>query len=239
MFLRNGFPVRSIVLLLLVALAATGCGSSKQASAPTSTPVPQTVDASLSVDAAQVELRSGADGDWAAVTGTQIVHSADAVRTDATGQATLTFFTGTQAEIAPGSELEVSSYEPTEGGGAVITLKQLSGQTLHRVELVADSGSRYELDTPVAHVTVRGTEFGITVAEDGGTQVTVTKGTVHVEAGGQQIDVTPGQALDVSADAVPGTPYPIDQGIQTTPVPTPSIGAILPPAATPTQSEGK
>ena len=252
MFPRNVLPVRWIVLLLLVALVVTGCGSSnKKAAAPTATsipptaastdtpvpptatntPAPQNADASLSVDADQVELRSGAEGAWTAVTETQIVHSADAVRTDATGQAVLTFFTGTQAEIAPNSELEVSSYETNADGSTSITLKQISGQTLHRVAQMADSSSHYEVDTPVALITVRGTEFGIAVAEDGATQVTVTTGTVRVDAGGQQIDVTPGQALNVDANAVPGTPYPIDQGVPMTPVPTPSIAAILPPAS--------
>ncbi len=202
-------------------------------SAPTATetPAPQSADASLSVDADQVELRSGADGAWTAVTDTQIVTSADAVRTDATGQAVLTFFTGTQAEITPNSELEVSSFETAADGSTTITLKQISGQTLHRVAQMADSNSRYEVDTPVAMITVRGTEFGIAVAEDGATQVKVTTGTVRVDAGGQQIDVTPGQALKVDANAVPGTPYPIDQGVPMTPQATPSIAAILPPSS--------
>ncbi|MBI5960366.1 MAG: FecR domain-containing protein, partial [Chloroflexi bacterium] len=184
-----------IALLLITALAACGGDDKKDEDSGKNTAASE---ATLSVDQAQVELRQGET--WTPVSEAAQVRASDAVRTDANGQAVITFYTGTQVEILPNSEIVVEAFEPVEGGGTTITLNQLTGETLHRVELVANSGSQYEVNTPVAHLTVRGTEFTVAVADDGATRVEVTVGVVQAEIGEQTVEVQPGEAIDVAPD---------------------------------------
>ena len=204
---------RSIVLLLILVVALSACGGGKKKSSGSAG---QPAEATLDIQSDRVEHQDAATQVWNPVTGSQMVKSNDGLRTDVTGHAVLTFYTGTQVEIMPSSELVVTDYERTADGGATITLKQLSGETLHRVQLVANTQSHYEVNTPVAHLLVRGTEFGVKVAADGATHVEVKSGVVHAEIGLQQVDISPGQAIDITANMVPGPLY--------------TIPAILPPA---------
>ncbi|HVO71836.1 MAG TPA: FecR family protein [Aggregatilineaceae bacterium] len=209
---RLGLRRSALLLILVVALAACG-GGKKESSGSASQPA----DATLDIQSDRVEREDATSQVWSPVTGPQMVRSNDGIRTDVTGHAVLTFYTGTQVEIMPSSELVVTDYERTADGGATITLKQLSGETLHRVQLLANTQSHYEVNTPVAHLLVRGTEFGVTVAADGATHVEVKSGVVHAEIGLQQVDISPGQAIDINANMVPGPLY--------------TIPAILPPAS--------
>jgi hypothetical protein len=175
--------------------------------------------ATLTVEHDRVDYKVSG-GDWVQATGSQVVTNGDSIRTDANGRALLTFFTGTEVEILSSAELEVTDFEETANGGHVISLTQLGGETEHRVARIVDTESRYEVNTPSATLTVRGTAFGVQVAADGATHVEVTDGVVQAQIGTQTYDVSAGEAFDVTANkTVPSTPYPIP--------------AILPPATTP------
>jgi hypothetical protein len=214
------------LLLVILALALTACGGKSK----TKSGATQPADATLSVQADRVEWQSGSTGVWTALTATQTVRSQDSIRTDVSGSALLNFYTGTQAEILPGSEVTVSSYEQTASGGAVITLKQLIGDTRHRVQMVADTGSHYEIDTPVAQLTVRGTEFSVSVAPDGATRVEVTSGIVRAKVGLQQYDINPGQGLEVNANQSTNGPAQLNPILppNVTMTPTPAQAAAAP-----------
>jgi hypothetical protein len=213
-----------IALLLMVLIAACGSDDKKKET-------PQAAsEATLSVEQNTVELRQG--DIWTPASASAPVRAQDAVRTDANGQAVVTFYTGTQVEIRPNSELVIESFEPADGGGMVITLNQITGETLHRVELVADSHSRYEVDTPVAHLTVRGTEFAVAVAPDGATRVSVTLGVVQAEIDQQTIEVQPGQALDVTAQKTTTGPYEINPILPPDLTSTPTLGPTFTPPST-------
>ncbi len=217
---------RLLVCALLVVLVLTACGGqSKSKSGAT-----QPADATLSVQTNRVEWQSGSTGVWTAVTATQSVHNQDSIRTDVSGAAVLNFYTGTQADILPGSQITVSSYEQTSSGGAVITLNQIVGDTRHRVQMVADTDSRYEIDTPVAQLTVRGTEFSVSVASDGATSLEVTSGVVRAKVGLQQYDVNPGQGLKVDANQSTTGPAQLNPILppNVTMTPTPAQGAAGP-----------
>ncbi len=207
-----------IAVLVIVGLVLAACGGSDKKSGDNKTSN-KPAEATLTVEKDRVDFRAGG-GDWAQVTGPQVVKNGDAIRTDANGSALLTFFTGTEVEILPGAELEVMSFEETPNGGHVVSLRQLSGETEHRVARIVDAESTYEINTPAATLTVRGTAFGVEVAPDGATHVEVTEGVVQAQIAQQTYDVSAGEAFDIKADkTVPSTPYPIP--------------AIRPPAATP------
>lgn len=190
----------------LLVLAA--CGGDKEE--PQSGSGPAAAEASLSTVAERVEWQGGGADSFLTVTGTQIVATGDEIRTDATGQAVLTFFTGTEVTIQPGTDLTVTAFEPTGQGGSVITLEQSVGETLHSVELVADSQSRYELVTPTAQLIVRGTAFSVQVAEDGTTDVAVTQGVVQATVGTQTYDINPGEGISIAPDETTTGPFEID-----------------------------
>jgi hypothetical protein len=216
--MRRGQRRVLIAVLVMVGLTLAACGGSSKKSASTQ-PSNKPAQATLTVEQDRVDYRASG-GDWVQVTGPQIVKNGDSIRTDANGKALLTFFTGTEVEILSSAELEVTSFEETPDGGHVITLNQLGGETEHRVARIVDSQSSYEINTPSATLTVRGTAFGVQVAPDGATHVEVTEGVVQAQVGTQTVDVSAGKALDITANkTIPSTPYPIP--------------AILPPAATP------
>jgi hypothetical protein len=230
-----------IVVLVGFLLAACGGGDEKKDKEPASTPA----EGTLTVEQDRVETRAGGGENWSQVAGTQTVKNEDAIRTDTTGHALLTFFAGTEVEILPGSELVVARFEESASGGHTITLNQLGGETLHRVARVADREDRYEVHTPSANLVVRGTVFGVQVAPDGATHVVVQDGVVQAQVGDQTFEINAGEALDVLADqTVPSTPYPIPVirppaatarpavAPEVTPTPTPT----LTPTVTPTPS---
>jgi len=69
-------------------------------------------------------------------------------------------------------------------------------------------GSKFEVKTPSAVATVRGTAFEISVAPDGTTTVKTTEGEVLVQSQGQQQSVTAGQQSTTQSGAPPGNPVP-------------------------------
>ncbi|RPI96575.1 MAG: hypothetical protein EHM39_10735, partial [Chloroflexi bacterium] len=163
MFRGNRHARFVLVLLLILLLASCGSddGEKKESNPP--------AEGTLTTESARVDYRPAGGEDWQAITSAQTVGGEDAIRTDASGRALLNFYTGTEVEILPGSEVVVTQLEETAEGGHIVTLNQLSGETQHRVELVANSGSSYEVNTPSANLVVRGTLFGVEVQPDGAT----------------------------------------------------------------------
>jgi hypothetical protein len=214
-------------VLSVLALLLAACGGDDDSDSGDQAVESGPAQGTLTVLAARVEWRAGAESAWSEVAEVQSVAQGDTMQTDASGSALLTFYTGTEVEILPGSEIEVTEFVTNADNVQSITLTQLGGETLHRVELVADAESRYVIDTPVAHIVVRGTTFGVQVAADGATRVEVQEGTVRAEIADQVYDIPAGQALDVTAQRETEGPLPLApvEG----PQPTPSLDAILPP----------
>jgi hypothetical protein len=158
--MRRGQRRVLIAVLVMVGLTLAACGGSKKSGNNQTSTSNTPAQATLTVEQDRVDYRASG-GDWVQVTGPQIVKNGDSIRTDANGKALLTFFTGTEVEILSSAELEVTDFEQTPDGGHVITLNQLGGETEHRVARIVDSQSRYEINTPSATLTVRGTAFGV------------------------------------------------------------------------------
>ncbi|MBN2304934.1 MAG: FecR domain-containing protein [Anaerolineae bacterium] len=119
--------------------------------------------------------------DWQTVTTRQQVSEGDAVRTDARGLATLTFFEGVQVEIRPGSQIVVNRLSVTDDTVTFqIGLTMLVGEAIHHVERIVGPESSYEVTTPGASLVVRGTEFFTRVSTVGVTDVSVIEGAVAV-----------------------------------------------------------
>lgn len=132
-------------------------------------------------------------GDFAPVgVGDQVAVSDD-------GEAILTFFEGAETRITAGTTIEVDQFE-TSGESVRIGFSVLAGQTLSAVDATLDAESRFEVNTPAASITVRGTEFVVFVRENQLMQVATLDGTVTVAKGDQTADVYCGYGLKVAPE---------------------------------------
>lgn len=119
--------------------------------------------------------------------GTEIVVPEDS-------EALLTFFEGAETRLAAGTTVKVDEFETTESS-AKIGLSVLAGQASSSVAQMMDSESRFEINTPAATITVRGTEFLVFVRPNQLTQVATADGLVAVSAGEQEVEVPVGYGV--------------------------------------------
>jgi hypothetical protein len=113
----------------------------------------------------QYRPADAAETDWRTLDQVQLVGEGDWIRTDNQGLATLTFFEGVESDILPNSVVEVSQLKIDPQNSAVfqVTLGVAVGNTRSQLNQVLDPQSHYEIDTPSAVITVRGTNFWTSV----------------------------------------------------------------------------
>ncbi len=87
-----------------------------------------------------------------------IVRAGDEIRTLTQTGALITFFVGTEIELGEETALVIERVE-LRGAVVDVSLKQVFGASLHRVQTLADPGSAYRVDVGGAVALVRGTEF--------------------------------------------------------------------------------
>jgi hypothetical protein len=87
-----------------------------------------------------------------------VVRAGDEIRTLTRSGATITFFGGTEIEL--GEETTLAIERASRDGSRIdISLRQVFGVSLHRVQSLTDPGSAYRVDVGGAVAVVRGTEF--------------------------------------------------------------------------------
>lgn len=226
---------RPPVLELLTFSPALTTGTQTGVTAPAPGDVVFRDRATLSVLRTLVETAPAADaGGFRPARDGEDLTVGDAVRTDASGQALLTFYEGTTAEVLPASLLVVERLGTNATGGnppaPLISLRQLAGQVIHRLTRTLLPGAVYEVQTPSASAVVRGTVLRITVAADGGTRVEVFRGSADVTGAGVTVAVPAGTVTDVA----PGQP-PVPPAPNSTPpdVPPALDAPLIPPAGPP------
>lgn len=102
-----------------------------------------------------------------------IIGPGDVIRTAADSRAVLTYFEGSTVSVEPSSELAIDEASTARDGSTIVVMTQNLGRTWHVVTKLIIGGSRYEVRTPAATASVRGTAFEVDVARDAtGTSVT-------------------------------------------------------------------
>jgi hypothetical protein len=86
------------------------------------------------------------------------MHSSDEIRTLDNSGAAITFFAGTEIELGEETTLVIER-AARDGSRIDISLRQVFGVSLHRVQALTDPGSSYRVDVGGAVAVVRGTEF--------------------------------------------------------------------------------
>jgi hypothetical protein len=116
--------------------------------------------ATLSVLAAPVEVASGS-GSFTPARNGQTLQVGDQIRTGAGGVALLTYFDGSETQLTP--ETQVQLQAAPSGGGPGVTLAQVVGTTVNRVQQITGGSSNFATNTPTAAAFVRGTRYTVTV----------------------------------------------------------------------------
>lgn len=112
---------------------------------------------------------------WTKASAEDEVAQSDVIKTSFNGQATLLFGSGSMIRVDQNSQIALSEYS-RDGESWIIKINQIFGRSWNRVQKLI-GGSVYEVDTPTAVATVRGTTFGIDTNASG-SAITVDEGTV-------------------------------------------------------------
>ena len=94
--------------------------------------------ATLSVLVAPVEVASGS-GPFTTARNGQILQVGDEVRTGAGGIALLTYFDGSETQLTPDTQVQLQA--APQGGGPGVTLSQVVGTTVNRVQQITGGTS--------------------------------------------------------------------------------------------------
>jgi hypothetical protein len=116
--------------------------------------------ATLTILAEPVEVAAAGATEFVPAQDGQAVHEGEVVRTGPGGLALLTFFDGSETQLAEETQVEIEQAhsEPERR----VVLFQAAGVTVNRVQQLA-SGQVFETETPTALGVVRGTTYVVTV----------------------------------------------------------------------------
>ncbi len=198
-------PARRLVILVLLALlipASTQIATGQQDATATLIPLQGLVQYHASTAPADA---------WQTLPGPQIVGEGDSVRTDNLGEAQVAFFTGELTTILPNTQVQISALQGTDTS-PVVTLDQSVGDMRHQIGRVLDANSSYEVNTPSAVITVRGTDFWSSGTWLSETSVNTAEGITEIKGVnmdgiiGPSTFIAANQSLYVRPDGQPGLP---------------------------------
>jgi hypothetical protein len=199
---------RVVALLAVVSLTGAACsGGDATESAGDGVGGGDRELASVEAIAPAVSARLGEAAAFEPVNSKTALGQGDQVRTDTTGFAEVVFFDGSWQRVENDVTLTLTELVDIEGGQTVRTGID-RGRAWQRVEALTSDEAAFEVDTPVAVASVRGTAFAIECVGDPITcDFSVVDGEVDVElSSGNSIGLQPGQVLTVAQDVDVGEP---------------------------------
>jgi hypothetical protein len=162
-----------------------------------------------------VEVQRG-DGPFGPGEEGQTLQAGDTVRTGPDGRAEIEYFDGslTRLDLDTAFTLRELASLPDEPDSKVIEAAQAEGRTFERVTEITDSQSRFDVETPTATASVRGTSYVLTVHPGGGTELWVlpddepgTSSVILILEDGTEIVVSEGQGVLVNPDGSIDGPF--------------------------------
>lgn len=133
---------------------------------------------------------------WAQVSSGQVLGAGDQLKTATTARATVTFDDASRVELAPGSSFTLKS---SDSGASEMQLKLGS----LRAWITKSLSRRFQVRTPTAVCSVRGTEFSVDVDGGGDTHVQMFGGLLAVaDKAGNEVLIKDRQGVDVTADGL-------------------------------------
>lgn len=156
--------------------------------------------------AGQVEYQRRGKGAWHPLTTNTLLQTDDAVRTvGANSTAELYWIDGTRMRLAPNTTVGIKKCTYNGMKRTEISLFRLNlGKVWVRIVRTLSRSSKFEVETPTAVATVRGTIFSVAVKPEGSTKVSVYDGTVEVVSADAALAVPHGSYVHVTTPQ--GTP---------------------------------
>jgi hypothetical protein len=200
-----------LILTPFFGLSACGCPSPETGPSPSPTTPTTSIESTpltvLSVAGGEVlVMKAGAAG-WVSGEAGMTLGVDDKIKTEAGGHATITFFEGSTIELEGGTEISLSELG-LDGTASHIGISQQIGNTVSRVKKLVDPASSYDVETPAAIASVRGTTLSVTVASNGTTVVGNIEGQVSVTAQGVEVELAEGERTTILPGEPPGPPEP-------------------------------
>ncbi|NBT26299.1 MAG: hypothetical protein EBT09_07045, partial [Actinobacteria bacterium] len=160
--------------------------------------------ATLTVLTTPVEVQRATGNRDTASSGDTLVVG-DRVFTGSGGTAKLTFFQGTEVDIAPETELMVQEMTQRQSGASTVSFGQAVGSTVAKVASLFNSASRVQVSTQSAVAVIRGTEVETTVTKENIQVFRSNTGSFDVIAGGQTQRVKDGEVTVVAPPPPPAS----------------------------------
>lgn len=166
----------------------------------------------LTVISGDVLMRFGGN-DFSSASDGAVLYVGSTVRTSAGARAVITLFEGSTVELEPASDITIEGAS-MRGASTIVQLAQSVGRSWHVVTHLTTADSRYEVRTPSATASVRGTAFEVAVETGTAgptTTVTTTEGrvaTTDLSASGEVL-VSADQTTTVRANTSPELPRSI------------------------------
>lgn len=150
---------------------------SPQTSAPPASVLSQSVgaaaSATLTIENGMVFIKS--DNQWHAGTDGQTLYQGDSVKTNVGSQASLVFINIGELRLEQQTEVTLTMLTPIS-----VRVYQTIGDTYSKVKKLFDPAAAYEVETPTAVASVRGTAFGVLVDASRESRVVVSENIVDV-----------------------------------------------------------
>lgn len=185
------------------------------------------------VDVLAARVTVGHGGSSLEIAGERVVRGGDRIRTDASGQALITYRDGSTVLLDADSELVIELIQADERG-ILVRMTQTLGRAWYTLSRTLSGGSRFDVHSPAMASVIRaGSGSYVVVGPDGETTIVATQGSVQTEGGGVSVTVDAGSSTSVSVGSTPSSPAP---GSAPVPPPTPAPTATLTPgrSSTPT-----
>jgi FecR protein len=141
--------------------------------------------------------------------GDRLTNIGQGISTGANSSAVLTLDVGVGTiNVSANTNFVIKELKNTANGGKVTLLEVSKGQVRIALRPFTNPQSRLEVQTPAGIAGVRGTEFGVLVADDGQTNVLTNTGSVGVTGAGETVEVDAGYATIVAMGQPPLPPKP-------------------------------
>ncbi|MGB3199939.1 MAG: FecR domain-containing protein [Nodosilinea sp.] len=153
----------------------------------------------------------------AATVGDRLSSVGDGLRTGRRSSAVLEVDTDVGfLDVSERTELRIRTLETAADGGRITHLSVPRGQVRTRLRRFTNRGSQFEIETPAGITGVRGTEFGVSVQEDGKTGIATLTGAVATSAVGETVPVPAGFQNLILPGEPPTQPVPLrnDPGLE-------------------------
>ena len=120
----------------------------------------------LSIIGGEVGGRASENEEFRPLADGEILQAGMTIRTGPESFAVITYFEGSTVSIDPSTTLVIEALGADPDGSTTIQMQQLVGRTWHSVQKLLSGGSKYEVRTPTATASVRGTLFEVGVEQD-------------------------------------------------------------------------